>query len=133
MRLQTLHFFVPAIALSVVGFALVGPGATAPFEGAQIWGGPVAYAHTLSLRVSVTERLQGIDSPRADCAIEVQARADDGRTASARARTGADGAADLEVPLSGPAHGRVRATVLAEGRAAPLASGFLARVGEQWG
>src|SRR4051794_6492055 len=133
MRLQTLHLFVPAIALSVVGFALVGPGAAAPFSGAQIWGGPVERAATLSLRVSVTDRLQGIDSPRAACDFEVQARADDGRSASQRARTLTDGAADLDVPLSSPGHGRMRATVLTLGRAAPLASGFLARVGAEWG
>src|SRR4051794_11664918 len=117
MRLQTLHLFVPAIALSVVGFALVGPGAAAPYAGAQIWGGPVERAHALSLQVSVTERLQGIDSPRTACDIEVQARADDGRDASARTRTLADGAVDLDVPLSAPGHGRIRATVLGGGHA----------------
>jgi hypothetical protein len=132
MRLQTLHLFIPGIALAIVGFALIGPGATSPFDGAQIWGGPTAGARALSLRVSVTERLHGIDSPRNIGTIEVQASTDDGTTASVRGRTGPDGNADLELPLAAPLRGRIRATVLADG-GKPLASGFLRRESSSWG
>jgi hypothetical protein len=133
MRLPNPHLFIPAVALSIVGFALIGPGAAVPFDGAQIWGGPTAHAHTLSLRLSVTERLQGIDSPRDIGELVVEARADDGRTASAHCRTRPDGTADVEVPLAAPAQGRIRATVTAKGARWPLASGFLARGTSDWG
>ncbi|HKQ71089.1 MAG TPA: hypothetical protein VJT73_17200, partial [Polyangiaceae bacterium] len=123
---------VPSAAMAVVGFALFGPGAVRPFNGAQIWGGPTEGASRLSWRILVLERLRGIDSTRNLGAIMVRVAVGEGSPVSVPCQTRPDGTCEIQVALAELLHGSVRATVeAADG--SPLASGEFARDARGWG
>lgn len=123
---------VPGAALAVVGIATIGPGALRPFDGVRIWGGPTEEARNLCFRVEVVQRFQGIDSLRDIGEIEVLASSENGFEGAYRGRTHPDGTADVQIPLSGRAHGKVRTIVRPVG-GPPLLEGELARGPAGWG
>src|SRR4051812_38349135 len=116
MRGHVLLLSIPSLAMGVVGFAMFGPGAVRPFEGAQLWGGPPDGAGPLTLRVAVIERFRGIDSTYDAGRLTITAetapanRADHA-SASANCATRTDGTCEVELALGGAAIDDVRATV----------------------
>jgi hypothetical protein len=123
---------VPGAALAVVGIATVGPGALRPFDGVRIWGGPTEDARSLCFRIEVVERFQGIDSLRDIGEIEVLASSENGLQGAYRGRTHPDGTADVQIPLSGRARGKVHAVVRpVDGP--PLLEGELTQGPAGWG
>jgi hypothetical protein len=123
---------VPGAALAVVGIATVGPGALRPFDGVRIWGGPTEDARSLCFRIEVVERFQGIDSLRDIGEIEVLASSENGLQGAYRGRPHPDGTADVQIPLSGRARGKVHAVVRpVDGP--PLLEGEFAQGPAGWG
>src|SRR5258706_9907357 len=86
---------VPSVAMAVVGFAVLGPGAARSFDGVQIWGGPTEGARTLSWRVLALERFRGIDSTKKVGPIVVRANLSDGAEVGAECTTRPDGTCDI--------------------------------------
>ncbi len=123
---------IPSLAMAVVGFAMLGPGAARPFDGAQVWGGPTEGARRLSWRIAVLQRLRGIDSTRDVGTIVVHA-ANAGQESTVRCHTRADGTCDVEMKLAREVRGQMRATITKEGDGEVLAVGYLARSASQWG
>ena len=132
MLARILQLAAPSLAMAVVGFALLGPGATRSFDGARLWGGPTEGAPHLSWRVLGVERFRGIDSTKDIGPIVVRARTQNGIEAVAQCRTRRDGTCDIELPLTGPVHGVVHAEVTTEGGLTTLASGDFARDAAGW-
>jgi hypothetical protein len=132
MRTQAILLAIPSVAMTVVGFALFGPGSIRPFDGAQIWGGPALGRRKLSLRVAVVERMSGVDSMHAVGALVIRVR--DGETAPAvvRCTTRADATCDVVIDFEHEARGPLLATVTTENELETLAAGEIAAPSE-WG
>jgi hypothetical protein len=133
MQSRALLLAVPSMAMAVVGFAMFGPGAVQPFDGARIWGGPTEGLRRLSWRITVLERFRGIDSTRNIGAIAGRARNGAGPDAVARCETRSDGACDLELDFAAEVRGPVHAVVTAQSNGAILAEGDLALNATAWG
>jgi hypothetical protein len=110
MRTQAILLAVPSVAMTVVGFALFGPGSVRPFDGAQIWGGPTSGLRNVSLRIAVIERMRGVDSMHAVGGLVVRLAAD-GMDQTVRCRTRADATCDIDVDFGSAVKGRLAATV----------------------
>src|SRR6266545_1568994 len=132
MRTQGMLLAIPSLAMAVVGFAMLGPGAARPFDGAQVWGGPTDGARRLSWRIAVVQRLRGIDSTRDIGTIVVHA-ANGGQESTMRCRTRADGTCDVEMKLAREVRGQVHASITKEDGGEMLAAGYFARDSSQWG
>jgi hypothetical protein len=132
MRSQAILLAVPSIAMTVVGFALFGPGSTRPFDGGQIWGGPVVGRRRLTLRVAVIERLHGVDSMHAIGDLLVRVRDGDGAPAAVRCTTRSDATCDVVLDFDHETRGPLLATVSTENELEPLAAGEIAAPSE-WG
>jgi hypothetical protein len=132
MRAQVFLLAIPSVAMTVVGFALFGPGAAQPFDGARLRGGPTLGQSHLSLRAAVLQRFRGIDSTRNLGDIVIRAREGDQPEAIARCQTNGDGVCDVTLdfaePIGGPLH-----AVVATGQGTILADGALLGNAESWG
>lgn len=123
MRSQAILLAIPSVAMTVVGFALFGPGSIRPFDGAQIWGGPTAGLRKLSLRVAVVERMRGVDSMHDLGGLVIRARAAEGSEQVVRCRTRADATCDVELDFGREIQGGVLATVTTENELETLVTG----------
>src|SRR5258708_31131305 len=132
MRSQTILLAIPSVAMTVVGFALFGPGSIRPFDGAQIWGGPTVGLKKLSLRVAVIERMRGVDSMHDVGGVVVRMRAADGEERLAHCRTRPDATCDVELDFLHEIQGALSASVTTETDPLPLASGELVHA-STWG
>src|SRR5258708_1412291 len=132
MLARTVLLAVPSLAMAVVGFAVLGPGAARSFDGAQIWGGPTAGVRTLSWRVLALERFRGIDSTKNVGPIVVRATLPDGTEIGAECSTRRDGTCDVALPLRDELRGVVHADVTTRDGSVTLASGDFSRDAAFW-
>ncbi len=132
MRSQAILLAIPSVAMTVVGFALFGPGSIRPFDAAQIWGGPTTGLRKLSLRVAVVERMRGVDSMHAVGGLVLRARADDGAEQLVHCRTRADATCDVEIDFGRELQTRIWATITGDNELETLASGEIVGA-SQWG
>jgi hypothetical protein len=123
MRTQALLLTVPSVAMAVVGFAMFGPGAVQPFDGARIWGGPYSWDRHLSWRITVLQRFRGIDSTRHIGAIVVRAQDGAGQISAAYRDVSDDGTCDVMMDFSSNVKGPVHAVVTVKATGAMLAEG----------
>jgi hypothetical protein len=126
MRSHAILLIVPSLAMSVVGVAMFGPGAARPFASVEIWGGPVAHAGHISLRILAIERMRGIDSAANLGQLLVRLRVNNDALGEARCSTDESGACDVAIDLPSPTSaGGVHADVYALPSGRELASGDL--------
>jgi hypothetical protein len=133
MKARTVLLAVPSLAMAVVGFAMFGPGAVQPFDGARIRGGPTEGLRRVSWRVTVLQRFRSIDSTRDLGPIGVRARNGSGHEAHERCRTHGDGTCDVLLDFSDEVRGPIHAVVTAEGDGAVLAEGDVMGNAAEWG
>jgi hypothetical protein len=133
MQARALLLAVPSMAMAMVGFAMFGPGAVQPFDGARIRGGPMEGMRRLSWRITVLERFRSIDSTRDIGAIAVRARTSAGPEVVAHCHTRNDGTCDVELDFSAELSGPIHAVVTAEASGAILAQGELTGDATGWG
>jgi hypothetical protein len=132
VRPQAILLVIPSVAMTVVGFALFGPGSIRPFDGAQIWGGPTIGLRKLSLRAAVIERMRGVDSMHAIGDLAVHLRDGDGAPAVVRCTTRADATCDVLVAFDHEVRGPLFVTVSTANETETLASGEITPV-SSWG
>jgi hypothetical protein len=133
MRTQALLLTVPSVAMAVVGFAMFGPGAVQPFDGARIRGGPFEGLSAVSWRITVLQRYRSIDSTRDIGQIVVSARDRAGHEARAYGSTGRDGTCDVSLDFRATVTPPLHAIVTLEATGATLAEGDLVHNAAGWG
>jgi hypothetical protein len=133
MRAQHVLLAVPSVAMAVVGFAMLGPGAVQPYDGARVRGGPTIGLRHLSWRIAVLQRFRGIDSTRNIGAVAVRVREGDKPEKIARCQTNGDGICDVLLDFPAEIRGPVHATVVVGSTGATLADGDIAGDADAWG
>lgn len=121
------------VTVAVVALALLVVARPRPYLSARAWGGPTEGAAQLSLRVRTSEHYAGAEAPVALSALEVRARAADGRQARWSGPVGARGFADVLLPFQGgPLRGPVSLSLATPGVELALAEGEVELTVEQW-
>jgi hypothetical protein len=130
MRHGRVVFVVALLAMTVVGFAMLGPGAAQPWQYAQVWGGPWRGARGMSVRVALVERYRDVETAGTMTTFTATAVAS-GERASLTATTNADGMADVTLPFRREL-GAERPIVSIVSRGRTLAAGTLGSA-PSWG
>src|SRR5690606_4275034 len=119
-----LLYSLPVVTVAVVALALLVVARPRPYLSARAWGGPTEGAAQLSLRVRTSEHYAGAEAPVALSALEVRARAADGRQARWSGPVGARGFACVQLRcLAGRLLGPVSLSLGTLGVALALAEG----------
>lgn len=133
MRTQAVLLAVPSIAMAVVGFAMLGPGAVQAYDGARIRGGPTLGLKHISWRVAVLQRFRGIDSTRSPGKLRIQVHDGDKPETVAHCQTTSDGVCDVTFDFAAEISGPLRTAVFVESTGARLAEGDVAGDSAAWG
>jgi len=132
MKARAVLLAVPSVAMVVVGFAMFGPGAVQPFDGARIRGGPTRGLRHLSWRVFVLQRFRGIDSTRNVGPIAVRARHASAPEVVAQCRPRDGGICDISLDFAAEISGPIHAVVTTDEDGAILAEGNLEGNAAEW-
>lgn len=117
-------FSLPVITMIVVGFALFVVGASEPYAGVRVYGGPSEGVTRLSWRLSLVRWEDGVESTAHRERLAVEVKLADGRHVSWTGRPDSEGMAamDVDVP-GGPVHGPVDVVITSPRDKLPLAEG----------
>ncbi len=138
---------LPAFSVLVIAFALFVVGAPRPYVAARVNGGPLEGQSEYHLRLVVAERLSEVETPR-QLALQVLARAPDGREAIWGGATNPQGNAEVDLQFDSPTAAPLALTVSIDQAQAELPTGYVlargnvtalqstwrenVRVGETW-
>lgn len=128
---RALLYSLPALTLGVVGYAVLFVGASQPYPGALVFGGPTRGTSALSFRITAVTRFGEDEKPLPGLPLTMTVDGAPGGPHSWTGETDAHGDAQARFAMSAPASGPLSVVVRDE-RGRTLALGTIDRSVEQW-